>query len=82
MIRDLMTLETHEKTMLSIDEEQRADRRAEELTIAQRNFDQELLQMQQDIDDDTQHFISAFESLDHDDSDINDECYDETQRKP
>jgi transposase InsO family protein len=76
MIRDLMALETHEKIMLDIDEEQRADRRAEELTIAQRNFDQELLQMQQDIDDDTQRFISAFESLDHDDSDTKDECYD------
>ena len=76
MIRDLMALETHEKIMLDIDEEQLADRRAEELTIEQRNFDQELLQMQQDIDDDTEHFISAFESLDHNDSDTNDECYD------
>ena len=32
--------------------------------------------MQQDIDDDTQHFLSALESLDHDDSDNNDERYD------
>jgi hypothetical protein len=83
MIRDISALETHEKMMHDMDEEQRATLPDQLETIEQRNYDHELLQMDDDIiqnlDDETARFTSAFENLDHSDSADNSDFYDRIQ---
>ncbi len=78
MLRDISVLD--EKLMYDMDEEQSTTLSDQLETLAQRNHDHELLQMHDDIlqhfDDETEQMISAFETLDHSDSEGNSELYD------
>ena len=81
MLRDVSALD--EKLMLDMDDEKRTTLSDQLETIAQRNHDHELLQMNDDIlqhtNDETEQIISAFETLDHSESEDNFEVYDRIQ---